>query len=72
MAKEFGSHTLAEAQESLEEQKIGIEFVHGSGLRKSEAQKQWERLAELCGRWEKYEEQLEIMGTERNSYSRTD
>ena len=72
MANEFGFHTLAEAQESLEERKIGIEFVHGSGRRKSEAQKQWERLAELCGKWEKYEEQLEIMGTERNSYSRTD
>ena len=72
VAKEFGFHTLAEAQGHLEELKRGIEFVHGTGRRKSEGQKRWEQLAKLCARWAKYEEQLKIMGEGRNSYSKTD
>ena len=72
VAKEFGFHTLAEAQGHLEELKRGIEFVHGTGRRKSEGQKRWEQLAEFCARWAKYEEQLKIMGEGRNSCSKTD
>lgn len=72
VAKEFGFHTLAEAQGHLEELKRGIEFVHGTGRRKSEGQKRWEQMAKLCARWAKYEEQLKIMGEGRNSYSKTD
>ncbi len=49
-----------------------ILFVHGTGRRKSEAQKQWEALEELRQRWEAYEESLSIMGEGRNSYSKTD
>ena len=44
MAKEFGFCTLSAAQKSLEDQKSGIEFVHGTGRRKSEGQKRRERL----------------------------
>jgi hypothetical protein len=49
-----------------------ISFVHGSGKRKSEAQKAWEKLDELRQRWEVYETSLETMGEGRNSYSKTD
>lgn len=72
IAEEFGFHTLFAAQEYLEAQAAGIEFVHGTGRKKSESQKQWEHLAEHVMRWEKYEEQLKIMGDSRNSYSKTD
>lgn len=50
----------------------GIAFVKGPGHRKSEGQKRWEKLSELCRRWAQYEDSLEIMGKERNSYSKTD
>ena len=50
----------------------GIDFVHGSGRRKSAEQKEWERLDELRRRWAEYEEKLGIMGEGRNSYSKTD
>lgn len=43
-----------------------IAFVCGIGHRKSEAQREWERLNGLRARWEQNEEELEIMGTERN------
>lgn len=49
-----------------------LSFVHGSGTRKSEEQRQWEKLSSLCERWEGYEASLEIMRTDRNSYSKTD
>ena len=50
----------------------GIEFVSGYGHHKSEEQREWERLHDLEQRWAKYEVQLGIMGTDRNSYSKTD
>ena len=56
----------------LEELEAGSSFVHGSGYRKSEAQRRWEKLDELRCRWEEYEKSLEIMGPSRNSYSKTD
>ena len=46
--------------------------MHGSGCRKSETQRHWEKLDELRCRWEEYEKSLEIMGPSRNSYSKTD
>ena len=49
-----------------------ISFVHGPGRRKSDAQKEWEALDELRLRWRDYEEKLAVMGTDRNSYSKTD
>ena len=72
LKEEYGIHTLSAVREYLAEQEKGIEFVRGSGRKKSESQKQWEHLAELCARWERYEEQLKIMGESRNSYSKTD
>ena len=50
----------------------GIEFVHGTGKRKSEDQKEYEKLKDYHDRWEKYETQLNRMGKDRNSYSKTD
>lgn len=50
----------------------GISFVQGIGHRKSEAQRGWERLDSLRVKWERYEEELRIMGEGRNSYSKTD
>ena len=49
-----------------------ITFVHGHGHRKNDAQKEWEALDELRRRWRDYEEKLAVMGTNRNSYSKTD
>lgn len=49
-----------------------ISFVTGKGQRKPEIQKLYEKL-ENCGeRLMKYKECFEIMGKERNSYSKTD
>ena len=53
-----------------EEEKIL--FVHGKGQRKPEIQRIYEEL-EACGkRLMKYKECFEIMGDDRNSYSKTD
>lgn len=53
-----------------EEEKIL--FVHGKGRRKPEIQRIYEEL-EACGkRLMKYKECFEIMGDDRNSYSKTD
>ena len=50
----------------------GIEFVSGKGKRKSEIQQLYEEL-EHCGkRLMEYKECFEIMGKDRNSYSKTD
>ena len=56
----------------LEQQRKEIDFVCGKGKRKSEEQRRWEELYELCKRWEDYENSLKIMGESRNSYSKTD
>ena len=48
------------------------EFVSGKGRHKTQEQRDWERLNELRERWEQYVESLEIMGPDRNSYSKTD
>ena len=50
----------------------GIGFVYGKGRKKSEIQQLYEEL-EACGkRLMEYAESFEIMGKERNSYSKTD
>ena len=49
----------------------GIEFVHGSGKRKTELQRDCERLTDHLERLEKYHEALGICG-KRKSYSKTD
>ena len=49
-----------------------IEFVSGYGHHKTQEQRDWEHLHDLEQRWAKYEAQLEIMGSDRNSYSKTD
>lgn len=67
-----GRKSLLGLKAYLEELEAGSFFVHGSGYRKSETQRQWEKLDELRCRWEKYEKSLEIMGPSRNSYSKTD
>ena len=49
----------------------GIEFVHGSGKRKTELQRDCERLTDHLERIERYREALGICG-KRKSYSKTD
>ena len=50
----------------------GIPFVHSKGKRKSEIQRLYEELEECGKRLMGYKECFEVMGTERNSYSKTD
>lgn len=50
----------------------GIEFVYGKGRKRSEIQQLFEEL-EVCGsKLMEYKECFEIMGKDRNSYSKTD
>ena len=70
--KATGVTTPAALRTYLEELAVGINFVHGSGRRKSPEQKDWERLPVLLDRWEGYETQLSTMGKGRNSYARRD
>ena len=49
-----------------------ILFVHGKRNRKSELQKLYESLEEASTRLLKYKEHFKLMGTDRNSYSKTD
>ena len=67
-----GISKLEELQRLLLEGKEQIEFVSGKGHHKSEEQRRWEELDELRQRWENYEKSLQIMGSDRNSYSKTD
>ena len=50
----------------------GIEFVYGKGKRKPEIQQLYEELEHLGQRLMGYKECFEIMGKDRNSYSKTD
>ena len=50
----------------------GITFVTGKGQRKSDIQKLYEQIEECGQRLMKYKECFEIMGKDRNSYSKTD
>ncbi len=49
----------------------GVEFVHGSGCRKTQLQKHIELLEEYTERLKEYSQKLEVLG-DRNSYSKTD
>ena len=49
----------------------GIEFVHGSGCRKTQLQKHIELLEEYTARLKEYSRKLKVLG-DRNSYSKTD
>lgn len=70
--EQTGCSSLDELEAFLSEKAEGIPFVGGKGHRKSEAQKEWETADRLRQQWQKYEEQLRIMGEGRNSYSKTD
>lgn len=50
----------------------GILFVNGKGKHKPELQKLYEELEECGRRLMEYKECFEIMGKDRNSYSKTD
>ena len=50
----------------------GIGFVYGKGKHKPEIQKLYEELEECGIRLMEYKECFEIMGKDRNSYSKTD
>ena len=49
----------------------GVEFVHGSGCRKTQLQKHIEFLEEYTARLKEYSRKLKVLG-DRNSYSKTD
>ncbi len=49
-----------------------IEFVYGKGKRRSELQQLYEELEDCGKRLMGYKESFEIMGKDRNSYSKTD
>lgn len=53
-------------------EKEGIEFAYGKGKHKPEIQKLYEGLEECGRRLMEYKECFEIMGKDRNSYSKTD
>ena len=67
-----GLETLEAIEQYVRESKAGIVFVHGTGRRKSQAQREWEAADEWRRRWEGYERDLSIMGSGRSSYSTTD
>ena len=69
--KETGLKTLSGLERRLRKTKPE-EIVAGKGKRKSPEQRAWEELEALRERWESYAESLQIMGTDRNSYSKTD
>ncbi len=50
----------------------GVEFLYGKGKHKPEIQKLYEELEECGRRLMEYKECFEIMGKDRNSYSKTD
>lgn len=51
--------------------KLKIEFVYGSGHRKSQEQRKYEYYSDIKGKFENYKQHLEAMGI-RNNYSKTD
>ncbi len=70
--EQTGLKTLEELKIYLTKEAERITFVSGKGKRKSEAQRCWEETNALYQQWQKYGQQLSIMGTDRNSYSKTD
>ena len=70
--EQTGCKTLSELEMLLSNKAEGITFVSGKGKHKTVEQREWEAIDYLCQQWRKYEEQLAIMGDNRNSYSKTD
>ena len=70
--EQTGCKTLEALERLLSNKAAGITFVNGKGRHKAEEQREWETINHLCEQWRKYEEQLVIMGNDRNSYSKTD
>ena len=70
--EETGCKTLPELETLLSQMAEGVVFVSGKGKHKTEEQREWEALDRLRQQWIRYEEQLQIMGPDRNSYSKTD
>ena len=66
-----GLTTLHGLQQRQKRTKPAV-LVSGKGNHKTQEQRDWERLEDLRQRWEQYTEALEIMGPDRNSYSKTD
>ena len=66
-----GTETLEDLRAHVKESRPEI-LVSGKGKHKTQEQRDWEKASELLRRWEKYLRDLEIMGKERNSYSKTD
>jgi transposase len=73
ITKETINEDMANMAAFLEQKKVeeNVEFVYGSGKRKSNLQKLMEALYSYQGRQQDYDESKEIFG-ERNSYSKTD
>jgi len=69
--KQTGLKTLRGLQNRLSQTKPEV-MVSGKGRYKSPEQRDWEALDALRMRWEGYAESLQIMGEDRNSYSKTD
>lgn len=67
-----GTEDVTEAEAKVAELVSGLIFVTGKGHHKSEKQKEAENILELLERIHRYEKDLEIMGPDRNSYSKTD
>ena len=67
-----GCKTVDALESLLSTKAEKITFVSGKGKHKTEEQREWEAINHLCEQWKKYEEQLFIMGKDRNSYSKTD
>ena len=51
---------------------VNGEYIRGRGHRKTEEQRQYDKLTECLGKLKKYAERIEICGESRNSYSKTD
>ena len=73
-SEEVTVHTLKRVLKEMEKirQEEGIEFVQGIGRRKSPLQKATEQLEEYLRKLNEYSEKIRIMGTDRNSFSKTD
>ena len=66
------NHTIEGLRTLASELMQGINPVHGSGRRKSDEQKESEKITQIAKKLEQYQMSLDIMGEDRNSYSKTD
>ena len=71
---EYDIDYLARVHHFISEQvkKSNITFTHGKGKRKTALQRDFEKIDEYLSKLVEYETHLKIMGTDRNSYSKTD